>query len=194
MGNQESERKPPAGINGWGIVLFAVVAGLTRLVPGVWNLWNFKPVGGLFLFTGARYRSWRAYLVPLVVMLATDLLLIPAYARMGFSAFQWWMTPFVYVSFLLNVLIGRLLQRTSSPLAIGGASLACSAQFFVLTNFGSWLGGYPWTLDGLVECYWRAVPFWRATAASDLLGTGTFFALHAGLVYLSAREKASEPV
>jgi hypothetical protein len=38
---------------------------------------------------------------------------------------------------------------------------------------------YPKTLQGLVECYSMALPFYRGTLVSDLIFTGVFFgAMH----------------
>ena len=43
-----------------------------------------------------------------------------------------------------------------------------STVFFVVSNFGVWLGGfYPLTLNGLVECYVLAVPFYGALLVGD---------------------------
>ena len=79
--------------------------------------------------------------------------------------------PFVYGSFALNVVLGRLIRDRRSPLVVGGAALAGSVLFFVITNFGVWLSSdlYPQTAEGLVVCYVAAIPFFRNTLAGDLL-------------------------
>jgi len=123
--------------------------------------WNLAPVGALSLFAGARLRGWQAYLLPLALMAVTDPLLG------GYSA----ATPLVYGSFLISVWIGA-------------AAVAGSVQFFLITNFGSWLamhGAYPRTLGGVMECYAAGVPFFWRTLGSDLFYAGVFFGLHAWL-------------
>src|SRR5262245_44728975 len=90
--------------------LFSAVSVALRfpLIP------NFAPVGALGLFGGARMRGWRAYTLPLAVMIVSDLGLWYFYNRHPFD-------PFVYGSFILSVLLGRLLVGTNSPLKIGAA-------------------------------------------------------------------------
>jgi hypothetical protein len=156
----------PLGI---GLVTLAALARLVPHVP------NFTPVGGLSLFAGGRLRGWQAYLLPLVLMAATD----PLVGGYSFA------TPFVYASFLINVWIGsRFLRATASPWRIGGAAAVGSLQFFLITNFAVWLRfgtAYPHTLNGLAACYVAAIPFYGYTLAGDLLYTGALFGLHAWL-------------
>jgi hypothetical protein len=107
----------------------AVPAGLIRLIP---HPYNMTPVGALGLFAGARLRIWQALAFPLAIMIVTDIVLR---MTLGYAAFN----PYVYGCFVVNVLLGRLLRNTESPLKIGGVSLIASALFFLVTNFGVWL-------------------------------------------------------
>jgi hypothetical protein len=145
--------------------------------------WNFAPVGALSLFAGARLRGWQAYLLPLVLMAATDPLLG------GYSA----ATPLVYASFLINVWIGTRLRQSENPLAIGAAAVAGSLQFFLITNFAAWVGfnTYPHTWAGIVSCYVAGIPFFGRTLASDVFYSAVLFGLHA---WLSRRVVQSERV
>ena len=43
-----------------------------------------------------------------------------------------------------------------------------SLIFFLVTNFGVWLIGYPNTLEGFIACYIAAIPFFGWTVAGDL--------------------------
>jgi hypothetical protein len=110
-------------------VAAAVTAGLIRLIPHPYNL---TPVGALGLFAGARLRFWQAIAFPLAIMVVTDIVLR---MTLGYPAFD----PYVYGCFVVNVLLGRLLRGTESPLKIGGMSLMASLVFFLVTNFGVWL-------------------------------------------------------
>src|SRR5215813_9697653 len=101
-----------------------VLGGLIRVTQAL----NFAPVGAISLFAGARLRGWQAYAVPLALMAITD-------AMLGGNPA--WLT--VYPAFLISVWIGSLLRRTGNPLAITAGALAGSVQFFLITNFGSWL-------------------------------------------------------
>jgi len=136
--------------------------------------WNFAPVGAMSLFAGARLRGWKAYLVPLALMAITD----PILGGYSFA------TPFVYASFMISVWIGAHLRKTESPAWIGGAAIAGSMQFFLITNFAVWLGStatYPHTLGGLAACYAAGIPFYGRTLLSDLFYSGVLFGLHAWL-------------
>ena len=148
-----------------------VLGALVRLIP---HPANFAPVGGVSLYAGARLRGWQAFAVPLLLMALTD----PLMREGSYSV----ATPLIYLSFLINVWIGRRLQSTESPLRIGAACLVCSAQFFLISNFGTWLGNwYPHTFAGLALCFTEAIPFFGRTLAGDLVYTGVLFGLHAWL-------------
>jgi hypothetical protein len=145
-----------------------VLGAILRLLP---HPPNFAPVGGMSLYAGARLPGWQAFALPLLLMAVTDPL------RGGYSI----ATPFVYFSFMISVWIGRRLQSTESPLRIGVACLACSVQFFLISNFGTFVGWYPHTWAGLVQTYTLAIPFFGRTLAGDLLYSGVLFGLHAWL-------------
>src|SRR5712671_4034410 len=109
------------------VLIFAVIvlAAVVRLAP---HPWNFTPVGAIALFSGAMVRDRRlAFLFPLLVMFATDLII-------GFNR----LSLLVYASFLLSVFIGRLLNQKRNLPRIAGATLLGSLQFFLITNFGVW--------------------------------------------------------
>ena len=136
------------------IAIIMLVAVLTRLVP---HLPNFTPVTAISLF-GGLYISNKilAYALPLIIMFISDIFL-------GFSS----ITLFVYSGFMLVTLIGTL-RKKSNILTIFMGSLS----FFIVTNFGVWLLGYPKTWTGLVECYTLALPFFRNSLLGDFFYSG----------------------
>jgi hypothetical protein len=159
-----------------------IIAGLARMAQHL----NFAPVGALSLFAGARLRGWYAYALPILLMAVTDPFLG------GYSS----ATPFVYASFLLSVWMGTKIRETENPLRIGGMALACSLQFFLLTNLTSWLwsgGLYAHNLSGLAACYTAAIPFFRHTLESDLLYTAVLFGAHAVLSRILIRAERVAP-
>jgi len=153
-----------------------VLGAIARLVP---HPPNFAPVGATSLFAGARLPVWQAYLVPIVLMLITDPIRAAFYGVPAYSRYQ----LFSYGSFLIAVWLGRRLRNTKSIPQIAGLTLINSMQFFLVTNFASWLwfGIYPRTATGLASCYAAAIPFFGWTLASDLLFTAVLFGLHAWL-------------
>jgi hypothetical protein len=151
-------------------VSLVVLGGLARIAQYL----NFAPVGAVSLYSGARLRGWKAYLLPLALMAVTDPLV------RGYS----FATPFVYGSFLISVWIGAHLRNTENPAWISGAAVAASVQFFLITNFAAWLAfpeTYGRSVSGLVNCYIAGIPFYGRTLASDLVYASVLFGLHAWL-------------
>ncbi len=153
-----------------------VLGAVARLLP---HPPNFAPVGATSLFSGARLPRWQAYLVPLALMAITDPILSPLYGFKPYSK----VLIFSYVSFLISVWLGRRLRNTESISRIAAVTVLNSIQFFLITNFGSWLWfqAYPRTAAGLASCYLGAIPFFGWTLASDVLYTGVLFGLYAWL-------------
>ncbi|MEX2261029.1 MAG: DUF6580 family putative transport protein [Bryobacteraceae bacterium] len=164
-------------------VTLTALGALARLIP---HPPNFAPVGSVSLFAGARIAGWQAYLVPLVLMLATNLVLG---AMQGFAPFSK-ATLVVCVSFLISVWIGRRLRGPLSAGRFTCAVLLSSTQFFLVTNFGTWLleTMYPKTAAGLVACYLAAIPFFGRTVVSDFLYSGVLFGTYALIERLTNRE------
>ncbi len=167
-----------------------ILGGMARLAQNL----NFAPVGAVSLFAGARLRGWRAYLIPIALMAATDPLVCLLFGYSLRNAYTF-ATPFVYSSLLINVWLGsRLLRSTESPWRIGGVAAIGSLQFFLITNFGVWLRfptTYAHTLQGLASCYAAAIPFYGRTLAADLFYSAVLFGLHA---LLSRRIAISERI
>ena len=141
-----------------------LLAAALRIAP---HPWNFTPVGAMALFSGAMVRDRRvAFLFPLLMLFASDLFI-------GSHK----LVPIVYASFLLSVLIGRMLQGRCTAFRVAGATLFGAIQFFIVTNFGVWALGsfYPRTVAGLAACYGAGIPFFWNTLAG--------YALYAGLLF-----------
>jgi hypothetical protein len=84
----------------------------------------------------------------------------------------------VYAAFALVVVLGRwLLRRRRSGPRVAGAAVVASILFFLVSNFGVWLGGalYPRTLEGLAACYVAAIPFFGATLLGDVVYAAALF-------------------
>ena len=142
-----------------------VAAAALRLVP---HPPNFTPIGAMALFSGAYLgrRGAISLVAPLSALFLSDLVL-------GFYRGM----PTVYFSVALIVIIGWMALKRVSPIRVGGAAIASSVLFFVITNFGMWLfsGIYPLTMAGLAACYVAAIPFFQNTLAGDLFFSGLLF-------------------
>jgi hypothetical protein len=85
---------------------------------------------------------------------------------LGFSM----ITLFVYAAFILVGFIGIYSKKMNIK-----TILISSVSFFIITNFGVWLLGYPKTLDGLLECYTLAIPFFRNSLIGDFFFSGVMY-------------------
>lgn len=132
------------------------IVALTRLLPHPPNL---TAAGAMSLFGGACLANRRTALaLSMVAMLLTDLVL-------GFGL----LSPVVYGSLALNVLLGRWVRNRRLLLPIAGATLLGSLQFFLITNLPCWWLWYPRTLSGLSECFVAAAPFFQNTLLGDAI-------------------------
>jgi len=143
---------------------------LTRLVP---HLPNFTPILALALFGGAYLPSKKtAFLIPVSAMFLSDLIL-------GFHS----QIYAVYGCILILSFLGRTIQNKINIRNLIITGISGSLIFFIVTNFSVWLGDnlYPLTLNGLIQCYVMAIPFFHNTLISTfifltILFTGYSFA------------------
>ncbi len=134
---------------------------LTRFMP---HEPNFTPVLALALFGGVYLKRSHALLLPLALMMMSDVVL----GLHPVIAFTWG-------SIFLVSCIGLWVRKSQSITHVAAGSLASAFLFFIVTNFGCWLAYYPHTWEGFVSCYTLAVPFFRGTLASTLLYTVILF-------------------
>jgi hypothetical protein len=157
----------------WPALGLTTIGAILRVLPHPPNL---APVGAMSLFAGANLTGWQAYLVPLLLMAITDPIIG---ALKGFDPFSR-STVFIYGSFMISVWIGKHLRGSYSAGRIGGAAFLCALQFYLITNFSTWMLGnmYPQTLAGLATCYVTALPFFGYTLIGNLFYSAFFFGAH----------------
>src|SRR5262249_17417231 len=125
-------------------LLLLLLAVATSILPHPWNL---TPMTAVALFAGARLaRSWVAMAATIACLALGDL----ALGHLPYEGMAW-----VYGSTVAVVLLGRVLQTRRGWRAPLATALAGGLLFFVVTNFGVWVGWalYPRTLAGLLQCY-----------------------------------------
>ena len=132
------------------IIGLIVLAILTRLIP---HPPNFAPITGIALFSAINFNNrFFKFFVPLISLVIFDLII-------GFSLIN----IFVYLSFIVIVLVGNHFKKIKLK-----SVLISSIVFFIISNFGVWLIGYPKTVSGIVMCYTAAIPFFINTILGDL--------------------------
>ena len=162
------------------IALILIVLGtLFRVLP---HPDNFTPTMAIALFSGAVLPASLALVVPLLLMMASDLLigLHPLFLL-------------VWGSFLAVVLLGAWVRKNPGFGRTAVATLSGSVFFFVSTNLGVFFFGgmYEKSWAGLAECFTMALPFFRNSFAGDLFYTASFFALFLAAQWMKQPKKAS---
>ncbi len=158
--------------------LALVVLGVAaRLLP---HAQNFTPVAALALFSGVTMPRRLAFTVPLLIMMASDIVIGPHD-----------LVVFTWGSFLIIGVLGSLLRAQASPLTILAGTLAGSVLFFLVTNFGVFLYGglYPHTAGGFIQCYVMALPFFRNAFLGDLFFSTALFG-----VFMAVKAYNRKPV
>jgi len=144
------------------LAIIILMAAFSRLLP---HPPNFTPIMAMGLLGGVYFKNRQfAVIVPLLAMLVSDIVL-------GFHGTLIW----VYSSIVIISLCASMLKP--KMLHLGGASLAGSMFFFIVTNFGVWMTSafYPKTMTGLAACYAAGIPFLQNAVVGDLMYVGALF-------------------
>jgi hypothetical protein len=147
------------------VLLLIVFAAFTRFIP---HPYNFTAIGAIALFSGANINDKRyAFLLPVIIMFVTDL----------FIGFHFSLLP-VYLGFAFAVWMGTVIKTKQTILTIASGSLISSLVFFLITNLPFWymdIKLYPLTIQGTMDSYRMAVPFFRNQIIGDLFYNGILF-------------------
>lgn len=161
-------------------LLVCCVISLRAIVPSFWDdAVNFAPFAAISLFSGACFpKKGGAYLWPLLLFFISDIFVNKVYFghwTLFYPGFYW-----QYGSYILIACLGMVLADNRKPLRVLGVSLSASLIFFIISNFGVWVGWhtYPHTFSGLMACYLAAIPFYKATLGSDLLYLVMLFGIY----------------
>ena len=144
------------------LIIFSIA--MFRLLP---HPPNVSPVAAMALFGGAYFSDRRvAFLVPFLALLLSDFLL-------GLHDTM----VYVYAGFALTVVMGFWIGKKLNVRRVAFAALASSIVFFAITNFGAWFtsGLYPMTIEGLMQAYVAAIPFFQNSLLGNLVFTTLLF-------------------
>ena len=146
-----------------------VIATLAHLVP---HPFGVSSVGATALYAGAfgnRRYSWAVPLIPLFIGAAV------------FGFYDPIVMAFVFTGFALSTFAGRwLLSRQRSHIRYGAAVGVGACIFFLVSNFAIWfVGMYPPTVSGLMQCYINGLPYLGQAMIADAAYCFVLFGLHA---------------
>jgi hypothetical protein len=181
------------------IGLISAVAILGKLIP---HLPNFSPMQSMALLGGAYItRKYLAYILPIVLIYATDFILNNTIYRTyypdheGLVFFSDYMLV-VLPSILLIVALGQFFLKRFKTEKLILTALAGSVLFFLITNLGAWISPtsiYSKNIAGLLQSYIAGIPFFRASVLSTLLFTLlSFGGIEVLANYLSKRSQLVE--
>ena len=144
-------------------LFISVILALGRIIP---HPPNFTPILATAIYTPYMINDkWIAVLIPLSAMFIADIII-------GFHPYMLW----VYGAIGLSTLISSWSMRFNKKyIQLGVMAILSSILFFIITNFAVWAiwDYYPKTIDGLIICYIKAIPFFQNT----LLGTIIYTAI-----------------
>jgi len=147
------------------IYLFFVLSVLAGLLSN--HLPGFTPAFGALLFCGARLKKRDAIWFPVLVLAIADWVATTQLFHMRVK----WEHAITLVAFAAMARIGGMLRNNLTVWRFLGCSVAGSTAYFLISNFGVWLGWgvYPHTRGGLVACYVAALPYYRSSSLSTLV-------------------------
>ncbi len=164
----------------WLAIILIIFAAGSRLLP---HPANFAPIAAVGIFSAFVFKNkLLRFGVPIIAMLVSD-------AIIGFY------TPLVmlsvYASFFIATLLGRYLKSHQTIESGVGVSLVASLQFYLITNLAVFIltPQYAKNIQGLINCYYMALPFFRNTILGDLFYTGAIFGLYFGLNYFLRKKE-----
>ncbi len=172
-------------------ILLVFLGALSRLVP---HLPNFTAVSAVALYGAAKLDDRKqAVWIPVLAMLISDSVMELMY-RAGLSPIQGFHggMGYVYAAFIVISFIGMWIRSAFSYGRLALGTLSASLTFFIITNFGVWLGGwYGYTLEGLTACYIAAIPFFRNQLAGDVFFVALLFGADALLRAFVAKKQTA---
>jgi hypothetical protein len=156
-------------------VLLVLAAAISRvlLYPH-----NFSPMIGMALFAGVTFTDKRlAFALPIFSMLLSDIMFEVFTTAPGFWG---WGQLTGYGIFALITLFAFTLKKIN-VINVAGYAIASSVIFFILSNLFFFLidnriyHTYTQNFAGFIDCYVKALPFFRTSVIADLLYSGVLF-------------------
>jgi len=170
------------------VAVMILLASLTRLIP---HPPNFAPITGMALFGAAVFsRKWLAILIPFAALWFSDLLLNNVLLSQYYDSFQWMGYSWTYLAFALILVLGFVFLQKVSLTRLFGTTVLSSVLFFIVTNFGVWMGSgmYEKSMTGLMAAFAAGIPFFPNTLVGDLFYVSVLFGS-----YYWIRQRMTQP-
>lgn len=166
------------------IAIILILIGFTyRFLP---HPPNFSPLMAITIFSSfvlsKKINKYFSFSIPLIILFISDLII-------GFSIIN----LFVYIGFLISSLLSYIYSlKVQKNIIIHSnlSGLINNTVFFIISNFGVWIftNMYSKTWQGLIECYYNAIPFFKNSVLSTLIFTTIIFLIYP-LLEMEKREQ-----
>jgi len=173
------------GISSHALIICGLLGLLTLALRFAPLPENFSAFGALAIFCGVFASNANRWWIPVAFLFLADC--IGHFAHIpGMGFYNPIAMTLNYIGLASMTLVANAFRSRINPSAttlfatLPLASLAGSLAFFLISNFGAWLDPqmqYPKSLNGLLDCYLAAIPFWRSSLTSDIVFTLAFSAL-----------------
>lgn len=162
------------------IFVVAVIRVAINLNDTFSALANFSPLGAMALFGGAYFdKRSKAFAFPLMMLFISDFILHQTVFKnfnkgILYNGWYW-----VYGSFTLMVVAGRLIVKKLSMRSFLFSVLVCVLIHWIVTDFGVWIGSkiYAQNLGGFISCLINAIPFEGRFLSGTLVYGAVLFGL-----------------
>jgi len=150
-------KKTYTQLNNSQIFVLIVVLVAARLIP---HPPNFTPIIAAAIIAGAIFRNFYLAIFSLFLSMFISDLYLGFHSTIFYTYFSLFVVVFVFSTKLQKI-------NVKNTLVYG---LIGSTIFFIISNFGVWLSGelYSKDLEGLIECYYLAIPFFGNTLFSTI--------------------------
>lgn len=160
--------------------LLILLAAFTRLIP---HPVNFTAIGALGIYAAIIIKNRTiAAIMPLVAMWISDLIINNVFYSSYYTSFVFFSDSaiWIYLGVLAHSLITWLFADAKMIASVSGASVLGALTFFLLSNFGVWIGTsmYSHTSGGVMACYAAALPFLGNFLAGNLFFSLVLIGIH----------------
>ena len=147
------------------LLIFIGVLGRIIRIHFLPDLYNVEPITLVSLLAASFLGFPYALIVPLSVVAISDIYI----GNTSILFFTW--SAWAMVGLLGLILKNSKKDNLSFGLKMTGMGIVSAAVFFIWTNFGVWIGWnmYPHTIEGLIQCYIMAIPFFKMNLGGNLV-------------------------
>lgn len=177
------------------VLAIILLTALMRIFNAQIHLYHLVPVAALGIFSGSILNNKsQAYLIPIGAMILSDIGIALFTNIPGFYGISQFVN---YGALIFITFLGTYLSKRNF-LNIVGFSVGGTLLFFILSNFGTFLSGTLYTKDlqGLIECYTMALPFYKNELANtfflnSLFGDLSFSLIAFGIYHIAQQNFSS---